>query len=471
MKNGHRTLYPVMVSWTENTLNYKTMAAKKPIAIGHSATSVTNAWEEYDVAENIRSAVINPNKNFGFYIEYDNKKPRYEGRIASSEYSNISLRPKLRIIYTTEKFIELQYPTGGEKWRQGYTYDISWIDNIDEDVKIELLKNGNSFLVIAASIGSDGKYSWNIPADITPGDQYEIKISSVTNSTINSITTNISISEVFIVTSFPYIQDFDKFTNGTTLTESWAQDEDDYFDWTVHSGATPGHNANWPKTGPESDHTTGNGKYLYTEATGNSPNKRADLLSPVFDLRNVNDPKLSFWYHMYSQDDYDGRMGKFYVDLEVDGVWKNSVFSSSGFRDDKWRNTTINLSEYKGMVKVRFRGITGKTDAGDRAIDDFEILGNAVSIIKNGKEKLSCSVTKIGNTLNFSIPKEFSSEDIFVSLFNMRGKLIFKIKKSSLSSSNFSIPLTSNQNSLSSGIYLCRVNSKSINKVIRFNNY
>jgi N-acetylneuraminic acid mutarotase len=81
-------------------------------------------------------------------------------------------------------------PNGGENWQIGQSYDIEWSDNISENVKIELFKGGTFNREISSSTPSNGLFSWNIPGDVVPGNDYKIKITSVTNSSINDSSDN-----------------------------------------------------------------------------------------------------------------------------------------------------------------------------------------------------------------------------------------------------------------------------------------
>jgi len=73
------------------------------------------------------------------------------------------------------------------------------------------------------------------------------------------------------VTSFPYNENFDGgFTFGTGTTDwiniSGENSGTANTDWVLHTGATP----STSPIGPNADHTTGSGHYLYVEATGGS---------------------------------------------------------------------------------------------------------------------------------------------------------------------------------------------------------
>ena len=92
--------------------------------------------------------------------------------------------------------------------------------------------------------------------------------------------------------SLPYFQDFETGTatgSPGTLPNFWINVNDGTTDncshgntfcrdWGVRSGTTPSSG-----TGPSGDHTTGSGRYVYMEASGNR-NNEAVLLSPSFNL-------------------------------------------------------------------------------------------------------------------------------------------------------------------------------------------
>lgn len=112
---------------------------------------------------------------------------------------------------------------------------------------------------------------------------------------------------------------------GTPLTESfttglgsWVQGLADQFDWTRTNAATPS-----AGTGPASDHTTGTGHYLYTEANSpNSPTRTAELYGPCIDLSGYATAELSFWYHMEGT-----QMGTLHVHLWNGTTWTQSAWS------------------------------------------------------------------------------------------------------------------------------------------------
>ncbi len=94
-----------------------------------------------------------------------------DGGAATWEVDNVVVESAM-----FEPSITVTYPNGGEVFTQGETVDIQWdSEDFSDNVKIELM--GSSSLVIAASTENTGSYSWDIPADQTPADDYTIKVS------------------------------------------------------------------------------------------------------------------------------------------------------------------------------------------------------------------------------------------------------------------------------------------------------
>jgi len=106
--------------------------------------------------------------------------------------------------------ITISSPNGGESWEQSSTNDIIWSDNISEDVNIELYKNGSFNSIISSSTPSDGNFIWEIDDNQTPGDDYKIKITSTTNSSISQYSDNdFSITQRPIISMTPSFSTID----------------------------------------------------------------------------------------------------------------------------------------------------------------------------------------------------------------------------------------------------------------------
>lgn len=176
------------------------------------------------------------------------------------------------------------------------------------------------------------------------------------------------------VSIFPATETFDSFTeaqDATGYADNWSTSPSgttSLFRWNVDADGTPTYS-----TGPSSDHSTGSGKYLFTEASSGSTGNEAYLYSPLYDFSSVANPQLSFWYHMYGSN-----MGSLHLDVSINGglSWTEDVMTPlSGQQQtsnsDAWLEQDVNLGTYAGEnVQVRFRSIRGNGTYGDMAIDD-----------------------------------------------------------------------------------------------------
>ncbi len=165
----------------------------------------------------------------------------------SSANSNITMYvcfgdPLINILtISTIKYIATTSPDSGAEVERNSTFNITWGDNIDGNVKIELFKAGSVAEELAASTESDGLFEWKIPETMATGSDYKIKITSIDSSALFAESNGtFSITEEYIISTFPFIEDFEKLeTEMVILPKKWVQSEEDDFDWLVLSGPPP----------------------------------------------------------------------------------------------------------------------------------------------------------------------------------------------------------------------------------------
>lgn len=131
-----------------------------------------------------------------------------------------------------------------------------------------------------------------------------------------------------------------------------------------------------PLTGPSGDHTSGNGKYVFSEriSFGTFPDT-AQIITPQIDLSNLTVPELTFWYHMFG---FDVNLLEVFVSTNG-GASFTSVFSKTGQQQtataDPWKEATVSLSGYANST-VMLKFISYQISAGvsgDVSIDDLSI--------------------------------------------------------------------------------------------------
>ncbi len=133
---------------------------------------------------------------------------------------------------TAASFITVNTPNGGESWQAGTQHTITWNDNISENVKIELFKNGSFNSTITASTQSDGSFSWGIPSGTTPASDYTVKITSAADPALKDLSdNNFTILESTLVIDFnANLVISDNCNNSSTLIFGTAPDASDCYD-------------------------------------------------------------------------------------------------------------------------------------------------------------------------------------------------------------------------------------------------
>ena len=80
--------------------------------------------------------------------------------------------------------ITVTYPNGGESWQLGSNHNITWDSNAGGNVKIELYKGSSYYKTITSSTTNDGHYGWYMSNSYNSGNDYKVKITSKSNSSI-----------------------------------------------------------------------------------------------------------------------------------------------------------------------------------------------------------------------------------------------------------------------------------------------
>jgi hypothetical protein len=222
--------------------------------------------------------------------------------------------------------------------------------------------------------GASQPFTLTNPIDLTASGtqdfEFNIAATPVDDVPWNNISNIIEYNDGnSLVTSFPYTENFDSWNfcfsdcnNGICgdfgQTSGWRNTTDDDSDWSVTGAATP-----TMGTGPDFDHTTGSGNYLFTEANGCT---NFELITPCFDFSTVVVPEFSFWYHM------NGGLGTLSLQADTigNGTWV-TVWSLTGSQGNSWQKAEVTLNGFNSYVtKFRFFGATGGIDM---AIDDIRV--------------------------------------------------------------------------------------------------
>lgn len=201
----------------------------------------------------------------------------------------------------------------------------------------------------------------------------------------------------YVIRNFPWNQDFESSewvagsaTNKGTIPTSKYWDRNymaastpyNPYGWTVKSGSTPS-----AYTGPNGDHTSGNGKYMFVETDGTANAGPALFSTPCFDLTNQTGCLgFEFYYHMFGSEigelivDIDTGQGIVSIPADLIGAYKKVVGEHQKSSTESWQRAVFSLNDFLGKyIKVQFRvkprtGVPYVLKRGDIAIDDLRIF-------------------------------------------------------------------------------------------------
>nr|QNH72425.1 toxin candidate TRINITY_DN36852_c0_g2_i2 [Pachycerianthus maua] len=144
---------------------------------------------------------------------------------------------------------------------------------------------------------------------------------------------------------------------------NWIQSHVDDRDLTRRQGSTPS-----IETGPTSDHTTGQGYYVYLEASGATSGLKAHLVGPIMSNGAYC---MTFWYHMYGFN--MGKMSLYQRVYSAGTFVDNPIFTIAGDRGNKWIGGQVYRSAPGGSSSFVFVMERGNGWKSDIAIDDITV--------------------------------------------------------------------------------------------------
>jgi len=120
-------------------------------------------------------------------------------------------------------FINIYSPTSGDIWFKGGSYTVYWnSEDAGNYVRIELYKSGLYYSTITSSTYNYKWHSWFISSSIPSGTNYQIKITSITNSTIYDFSDYFTISERSITITTP--SGGETWYRGEKKTITWSSE-------------------------------------------------------------------------------------------------------------------------------------------------------------------------------------------------------------------------------------------------------
>ena len=260
-----------------------------------------------------------------------------------------------------------------------YSADISWVQNGEESDWILEYKEVSDSVWTSVAISGVTSYPLN---GLTAGTTYQVRVQADCGSGNQSLW----VSTFFTVpceavTTFPYTEDFE---HGGAMPDCWSQEYVyGMVNWTLENGTQN-------SSGIENAHSGSYNAFIY-EASSNGSTTR--LISPIFDLTNVTNPYLSYWYAQKPWGNDQDHLSVFYRTSPSSDWQMLTVYASAA---NEWTKDSLALPNPSATYQLAF---SGNVSYGyGIVLDDITIAaGSDIPVITN-PTVATTSATNISQT-------------------------------------------------------------------------
>lgn len=335
----------------------------------------------------------------------------------------------------------------GLQLSNGNSVTLNWTDNTTNSQTWEVEYGLQGFLVgngTRTQTNSTSATISNLPAPQTL-DFYVRAICEGNNNNSTwvgpySATTNCSGTVIA-----PYAYDVESQSNPPSILDCWSKTESnpDFYFWEV----TESQYNNDDSTGP----WQANSGELYFSTPANfmaEENNVAELITPSINISNLQTPGLGFAYFMYGE-----KVGSLHIDIFQEGNWTNDVFVFSGQQQTdanvSWGNKIIDLTDYDGIIQIRFRAIAGGDGTSEIALDD--ILVDELNVLSTDTVSNIERFKFYPNPVKDELTIQSNEEITKIEIYNLLGQKLI-----SLQPKTFSQKIFVDVSQLSTGSYIIR---------------
>lgn len=254
--------------------------------------------------------------------------------------------------------VSLTSPNGGESWVRGGLKPITWVSSMPGNVDIELFKGGVSAGMIATDTPNDGQFNWLLPASLTAGSDYRVRVTS--SAQASRMDESDSDFEIVVPGGAFYTENLDTDPGYTTSGQ-------------FQYGSPSGNNR------PGSAQT---GSNMYDTILDGTAYFTGSLQSIAIDCSSYENVSLRFWSHIYITNNYQ-------IVFEVsnnNSTWHNLYTSSGAITNNSWTQRNYDISDWAdGQPTVYIRwSMNNPTETysqyggGGLAIDDISLSGDFI---------------------------------------------------------------------------------------------
>ncbi|MGB1518065.1 MAG: hypothetical protein ACPG8K_03070, partial [Crocinitomicaceae bacterium] len=260
--------------------------------------------------------------------------------------------------YAPSQFLEWSDPDGMSYWISPSintansplvevtfdAYESGNLESSDGVIYEYSIDNGATWIQAGSLMDDFG--SNNVSFNVPSSPSVQLKIAGITNANNEKIgIDNIVVAAAGLGVALVCYD----FTSGTGDFVNGAGGQA----WSFGSTTTPSNS-----TGPQGSDASGGSGFYFTEASGNT--NTLHRMEAEIDISGLAMPELNFDHHMYGSN-----MGT--LSIEINGL---TVWSQTGDQGNVWNNTSIDLSNFPGLIQVAIVGLTGGGFRSDMAVDN-----------------------------------------------------------------------------------------------------
>ena len=112
---------------------------------------------------------------------------KYYWRVRTRDYAQISAWSAVRRFTAAAPYVAVLSPNDRDVLQRGKQYFIKWLSNIKERVRIDLFRGPTRQSIVKDSASNVGAFAWTIPSSLGLDTTYRIRITSVADSTVFSM--------------------------------------------------------------------------------------------------------------------------------------------------------------------------------------------------------------------------------------------------------------------------------------------
>jgi len=168
-------------------LNNKKVLSNNPVILKWSGRGLLQSFNVQLAEDSLFNTLVLDTTTTNSFLQKDNliKNQKYFWRVSANGTVGTSAWSQVRSFEPDDAFVQILSPNGGEVLTIGDTTIIRWDTNISDSVKLDLLQGETYIGLLGTSIGSTNAFRWIVPASVTPGTLYRIRIESIADSSLS----------------------------------------------------------------------------------------------------------------------------------------------------------------------------------------------------------------------------------------------------------------------------------------------